>query len=232
MTSSFRKQDMDAEQELGKFIDNNFYRRLESNPGYKSKYKRVVERSVQLDGVDVIVESPKGKFYIDEKASIYYSNLMIPTFAFEIDSIQEGHDEPVEGWFLNDELITDYYILMWPNVKCQEKKIGDKTEFVRVPVREIKSDDFTIIEAMLIKKQTLREAVEKDGADKVKLKSIAKELRENEKDDIVVLNDNMRVMITRRLAEKPINLVIRKEYLKKLANATFLISEDGYGRIQ
>lgn len=115
---SFRNQDMRAEQRLGEFMDAYFYSKLKSKNGAPISFIRMSDRDSQLKGIDVCIETDGRKMLIDEKASVYYSNAMIPTFAFELDSIQRGHTEPVQGWFINDELMTEYYMLIWPNVKC------------------------------------------------------------------------------------------------------------------
>ena len=146
MTESFRHNDMKAEKQLAEFMDRCFYSKLYDLKGNKVEFKRMTDQQSQLEGIDVEIIADGRKFRIDEKASLYYSNVMIPTFAFEIDSIQKGHEEPVEGWFLNDSLSTDYYMLIWPNVKC--KQIGG--QWVRKNIGSLTSYDFTIVEAMLI----------------------------------------------------------------------------------
>lgn len=118
---SFRNQDMKAEQRLGEFMDTYFYSKLETDNKGILKCERIIDKELQMNGIDVCIETINGKIFLDEKAAIYYSNAMIPTFAFEINSIQTGHIEPVQGWFINDELQTQYYMLIWPNVKCIQK---------------------------------------------------------------------------------------------------------------
>lgn len=52
----------------------------------------------------------------------------------------------------------------------------------------------------------------------------------NERKDIKV-DDYFKITYTGALNEKPINVVIQKSVLKKIAKATYLISEDGYAEI-
>ena len=100
---SFRKQDMKLETELGSFLDEYLYPDILKQYKAYSKFIRIKDRQQQLQGIDVIIENGnKSTINIDEKASVYYSNAMIPTFAFEINSYQRDGNEPVIGWLLND----------------------------------------------------------------------------------------------------------------------------------
>ena len=229
---SLRNQDMRAEQQLGKFMDTYFYSRLKDRNGNSLNYTRMSDKESQMNGVDVCIKLEDRKMLIDEKATMYYSNAMIPTFAFELDSIQKGHSEPVQGWFVNDELQTEYYMLIWPNVKC----IHQENRWIRKDINNLGKDDFTIVEAMLIRKTDIRNALEEENYGKERLLEYArrirnlysdKETREEEK-----LTDNVKILFSGQLAEKPINLVIRKELLKNLAKRIYLIASDGYATIK
>jgi len=231
LIDSFRNNDMKAEKQLADFMDRCFYSKLYDLQGNKVKFERKIDRQSQLDGIDVEIIAGEHKFLIDEKASLYYSNAMIPTFAFEIDSIQRGHLEPVKGWFLNDSLATEYYMLIWPNIKCE--KI-DK-QWIRKDIGKLSSYDFTIVEAMLVEKRKLRIEVEKHGLNKEYLLAYAKNMRnglKNSEENVAKdIDDKIKIMYSGRLAEKPINAVVKKELIKRAAKATFLISEDGYAKI-
>ena len=229
---SFRKIDMRAEQVLGEFMDEFFYSKLKSKDGNPIRFKRMTDYSSQMDGIDVCIEMDDREIIIDEKASIYFSNAMIPTFAFELDSIQEGHENPVEGWFVNDDLKTEYYMLIWPNVKCKE--IDGK--WIRKPLSKITKYDFTIVEAMMIKKKDIRALLEDKGYDRPHLLEYAKRIRnmnsgiETRYDED--LNDGLKLTFSGQLAEKPINLVINKSILWYVAQRVYLISADGYASIK
>ena len=229
---SFRKIDMRAEQVLGEFMDEFFYSKLKSKDGNPIRFKRMTDYSSQMDGIDVCIEMDDREIIIDEKASIYFSNAMIPTFAFELDSIQEGHENPVEGWFVNDDLKTEYYMLIWPNVNCKE--IDGK--WIRKPLSKITKYDFTIVEAMMIKKKDIRALLEDKGYDRPHLLEYAKRIRnmnsgiETRYDED--LNDGLKLTFSGQLAEKPINLVINKSILWYVAQRVYLISADGYASIK
>ena len=46
------------------------------------------------------------------------------------------------------------------------------------------------------------------------------------------LIDGVRIMFSGQLAEKPINLIIRKEKLRSLAKRVYLVSADGFASIK
>ena len=231
MTDSFRQNDMKAEKQLADFMDRCFYSKLYDLQGNKVRFERKADRKSQLHGIDVEIVVGERKFFIDEKASFYYSNAMIPTFAFEIDSIQKDKIEPVKGWLLNDSLATNYYMLIWPNVKCELIN----NQWVRKEIGKLTSYDFTIVEAMLVKKEQILIEIEKRGLDSKYLLNYAKSMRKNlidsEKTYTKNVDNQIKIMYSGNLAEKPINAVIRKDLIKSIAKATYLISEDGYARI-
>ncbi len=232
LAESFRNQDMHAEHMLADFMDEYLYSKLTTHDGRPLVFERMTDKESQLKGVDISIENGNKKINIDEKASIYYSNLMIPTFAFELASIQRGYDEPLIGWFLNDELDSKYYMLIWPNIKC----IHNKGQWIRQQIGYIHKDDFTIVESMLILKEDLRRFLETNGYDKDRLLAYAKDLRERctKIDDRYEeeLFDGVKIFFSGKLAERPINVVIRKEILYTLAKRVYLISADGFANIK
>ena len=232
MTESLRQQDIKAEKSLAEFMDAYFYSKLSATDGSTFRYTRIHDREQQLNGVDICIEIGDRKINIDEKASFYYSNAMIPTFAFELDSIQRGHVNPVSGWFINDDLLTDYYMLIWPNIKCEQKD----GVWVRKAISSIKKNDFTIVEAMMVSKLELREFIRCLGYSKDLLIKYAKRIRseyygvDEQKTELLI--DGLKIMYSGGIAEKPVNLVINKRILRELAKKVYLISQDGYAEIK
>ena len=232
MIKSLRHQDIKAETSLAKFLDSYFYNRLSPTKGSKLEIQRVEDKELQLKGVDVRIETDDSELLIDEKAAFYYSNAMIPTFAFELESIQKGHEKPVEGWFINDELITNYYMLVWPNIRCEQVD----GIWIRKDLSSIKKSDFTIVEAMLVSRKQLRKQIEDYGFDKDYLVKYAIDMRKKYFKDSgrieIKLSDGVKIVYSGNLAEKSINLVVSKEKIKKSAKGIYLISEDGYATIK
>lgn len=229
LSGSKRAEDMKAEEVLGEFLDRFFYTPLQKE-NKDFAYFRKYDIQYQYNGVDVLIERGKKKFFIDEKAALYYSNMMIPTFAFEIESIQKENGVPVKGWFVNNSLNTTHYVLIWPNIKCE---ITENNLCIRKSLSEIKYSDFTIVEAMLISKKAISDYLESFGFTDQKLVSYAKEIRQSGKEGKVeVDNDNLYFFYSKKIAEQPINLVVKKQILFSLAQKVYLISQDGMARIK
>ena len=111
-TTSRREEDMSAEAELARFLDQYLYSRFPNKQRYSS-IKRIRDKSEQLKGTDVRFTMKDGRvFNVDEKAQLYYLNKDLPTFAFEIQFLRHGF--PTTGWLCNNCLDTDYYLLIWP----------------------------------------------------------------------------------------------------------------------
>lgn len=214
---------MRAEQELAKFMDRSFYSKLPKKDGSPICFQRCNSYEMQLKGVDVCIDIGGEKYKIDEKASLYYSNIMIPTFAFEVDSIQKNSKKPVLGWFLNENLETEYYMLIWPNVKCNQKN-GWK----RKAIRELKADDFTIVEAMLIKKERILDYLKRFGWDKEKILRKAEKLREEKASGKYAIpgTSDFYFYASDKIAEYPVNIVINKKILRCLAAQSYFISSE------
>ena len=219
---SLRRQDLRAEEQLAKYMDMYFYDKLNTS------YKRVTDRDLQLKGVEVILDS----YNIDEKASLYYSNAMIPTFVFELDFMSGNASHT--GWFLNESLLTDYYMLIWPNVR---DSYDDRLKkWIRKDVSEITVNDFTIVEAMLIDKKKINNEFERRMLSIERLLAYVKAIRlaanVEKYTKGVPLDDDIKIMLSDRLNEKPINLVVRKRLLFDIADKVYLISPDGFANVK
>ena len=103
-------------------------------------------------------------------------------------------------------------------------------------MNSITNADFTIVEAMLIDKIQLQNEIKNYGYDKSYLLDYARRIRESKGNSnsqyIQRINSSFKFMYSGQLAEKPINIVIQKSLLKKIARSTYLISEDGFAKIQ
>lgn len=230
LSYSNRTTDMKAEKVLGVFLDRYFYSWLaRENSGLKCK--RQYNVTSQLNGVDVIIQKGEKVLKVDEKAAIYHSNTMIPTFAFEVNSIQNDNGYPILGWFLNDNLQTNYYLIIWTNVKCElNKEIG---LWVRKELTELKSTDFSIIEAYLIRKSVLRAFLARDGWNKAAILRRAELIRKTKcSQKIDVGHKEFYFYYSEHLAEKPINIVIKKSTLYKLSDRAYLISQTGVAELK
>jgi hypothetical protein len=77
---SRRTEDMSAESELARFLDENFYDHFPNADAFDS-IERIYNKNLQLSGIDVVFNAKDGRtFRIDEKAQLYYLNKDLPTF--------------------------------------------------------------------------------------------------------------------------------------------------------
>ena len=189
--------DKQMEELFAKWLDEHFYVNFPDKP-YKAT--RIDDFDLQKEGIDIIVNSSKCEYIIDEKATLHYINKNIPTFAFELLNRTSGNN----GWLYNREYKTNYYLLCWPN--AQTYNVSSK-------------DDFTSSEVMLIKRDDLLNFLNSSGFSEVKLNELIsfylpKVNRNNYKFQIA---PGISLFFTEWLAEKPVNIVIRKEILAKIA---------------
>ncbi|MCD8300453.1 MAG: hypothetical protein LUC41_04685 [Clostridiales bacterium] len=222
------KNDNEKADELAKFMDEYFYRRMERNSDFK--FYRINDPTEQKAGVDVCMDYHGKRYYIDEKASLYYCNTNLPTFALEINYVLD--QTIMEGWFINNDLKTDYYMLMWPNVICEQSKEQGGL-WVRKNVKNIRKTDFTVVEAMLIRKHRLQDSLSHDGWGRERLSAYAEKMRKMDyKYDSKIINEDMKIRFSGQLQEKPVNVVVNKRRLAKVATAVYLVSPDGYAKIR
>ena len=215
---SRKRLDMQAEAELGIFLDKYFYSRLVDR-GELTTAQRISDIEIQRKGIDVIALKNDFQAFIDEKAQLYYINQNLPTFAFELSFLLDGSE--MLGWFLNDELCTDRYFLLWPNATTSD-------------LAKIKARDFTVVYGLMIKKSNVRQYLERIDINKDYLLKTSQQLRKDGKvgrHHTEHKGINFFVSDPKKYSERPINLVISKEILRKIASAEYRISPDTLKKI-
>ena len=201
MSKSLFNDDKNKEEVVASFLDKYFYDVL-SREGKIKGWLRVGGKLLQKEGQDVIFVTPSDKKIIaDEKAASHYSNKIIGTFAFELKNRTSGNI----GWFINDELKTEYYVLCWPLLK-EDRKGYDKS-------------DFQYIEVMIISKKGVWKVINDNDLTR---DNIIEEMDKHNQtvkadDDPIILKDGIKLYYNFSLEEKPINLVIDKTLLVKKA---------------
>lgn len=203
MVQSKFHEDKRKEELFGVWLDSHFY------PKFKESYKSITRNTdvlLQKRGVDVIVETLTGTIlYVDEKATLQYINKRIPTFAFEIMNTSSG----AQGWLYNPAYLTHYYLLAWPN--ASDEGIPDAESFFDTEVMSIRRS--RVIELLCdsgLTESRISELVE----------GYSRRLSENNRFEIakgITLNFNL------SLAEKPINVVVKKELISKYADYSALV---------
>lgn len=180
------------------------------------------DRPRQLKGIDIIAEINKKESNVDVKAIAS----QLPTFCFEISG--NVHSGQV-GWLLKEDLETDYYLIVYHEVKGAEKNynLGKKI---------MTYDNIIKTEAFLISKIKLKHRIEKQFG--MKLEEVVSYIRELklEGDKVIRFHNDLTIQegkgnrnlniyptISLNIYEQPINIVIRKEVLKELADNHWII---------
>ena len=198
-TKTNRKVDMKNEQEVQKFLDEKFY------PEYTTEFKRFLDYSTQMLGVDVSFSIFNLKnILVDEKAMTQYINQDIPTFAFEL-SFRLKDGNRVVGWLLDDNKKTQYYLLVW--VFADNESNGTFSK-----------DDITYLECILIERKTILDFLASEGLDKQALLKKNQEILGSSINGAIDrdVNDSFYFYLSGRLREKPINIIFKKSKLIEL----------------
>ena len=203
---SLRKRDSKIEDEISKFLDDYFY------PNVTPDFKRYNSKEEQLQGIDCTFSlTETGVIKVDEKAATHYINKNLPTFAFELSFLLNSGQEVI-GWLNDSAKKTEYYLLMW---------ITAKKEW------DILKDDITKIEAMLIKRKDIIHYLESESYTFEKLKRANDKIRRNDLSGALgkMQSSDVYFFSTKTLSEKPINIIIKKTRLKKLALNHYFIND-------
>lgn len=192
-------EDKRLEELFGSWLDSHLY------PSFPveglSGFQRVNDENYQKKGIDTIVQAKGNKLLIDEKATLHYINKNIPTFAFELLNRTSG----AQGWLYNQSYLTTHYLLAWPNATN--------------PDSILESGDYSNADVMLIERASLIDMLAKKRLDKTALKEkvdyyLPKVTRQSFKFELV---PGITLFFTEWLAEKPINIVIKKNLLDTIA---------------
>ncbi len=212
---SRREMDMSAEHQLSRFLDTYFYPWMRQH--YRYNVERKSDKTHQLKGIDVVINTGKENLNVDEKSQLYYINKNLPTFAFEVNFLNV-QGQLTMGWLFNNDLETDYYLLIWPSANCEDLK-------------SIKYTDFTVLDCLLIKREKIRNFLFSKGWTSQSFFEEAKKLRTSElygptriknETDFYLFYSNPEYY-----KEQPINIVIKKDTLIKLSDQRYNVTKGG-----
>ena len=201
-----RNEDTRLEGIVNEFLDKYYLSQFDKAEWVKS-------RDVQVKGVDIILTSEKlglDNVNVDIKSAVKYSDRYLATYSLELSFIGRGYKERT-GWFINDELYTEYYLLLYPR---SEKHYTD--------IQTV--DDIDYIDYYLVKKDDLKKFFASRGYDKERLLDVCASMREELGDSnrkIIRESDseNFHFSLTGYLAEQPINVVVKRQVYEKYATS-------------
>ena len=199
--NSFRQRDMEAERELARYLDKNLY-----TQNIFTRAERTDDPGLQMEGSDIILSVPSlniNDAVVDEKASIYYINKDLKTFVLEISFLNRGLHYS-EGWFIDDSLLTDYYLMQWIKADVEDPW-------------QVKESNITEIECVLVSKAKLKAYFEEEGYTKERLLQIAQEMRASRQVMNTPPGKPYRFYYSIKLAEKPVNILLNKEEYIRLS---------------
>lgn len=203
---------------MSEYMRLNYYAKLLNDDGSRvTDYKRITDIEEQKKGIDVIYTQNGTTFRVDEKAQMdyIYSEKPLPTFSLEI---LNGSSNAM-GWFVNDELKTEYYMFIWPHADGKPLSV-DRIEYAYY---------------VLINKKKLRNEVEiRFKKDKSQLLEYARRMTKGKMGEEVRdksgecigfrykqdgFDDDGYLYYTLSKAERPVNLVVRRCWLEKISVA-------------
>lgn len=235
---NFRSRDHKAEGLIAEFNDKHFY------PHFGIQFRRENSLEMQYNGVDLTAITNRGESHIDEKAAITASNTILPTFAFEVDSIQKGAVIP--GWFVTHNL-TDTYVLCYPTYFDDNyKRISPDA----VTTRGTVDNGINTMCYLVVRKKSIKDFLCGHGVTDEFLLEQAKRMRGIYSADTseflrldksgefrIKINDNLldgiynplNMKLSTGVAEKPINLVIKRQFLERLGGKVYFVNWNGHG---
>jgi len=197
---TFFNRDLHKEQLLGKYLDT-VYAKINLD------FNRVTDIDSQHKGVDLTYNN-HDNIFIDEKAQLNYIGTSLPTFTFELSYLK--HNKQKLGWLLDKTKITTHYFLI--TGICAHDKNNLSKGFTSCIVTSV--DRTKLLNHLSTVGLTEHKLLDYD-------KYIRKETNKNNKQIIKELDSKKEGVIyfSPQLAEKPINLQLRLNYLIEIGVA-------------
>lgn len=215
--------DMKKEMEIGEFLDEYFYPKL--NSIYQNckiiDTERIFDSNKQHRGIDLTIEYENGKkVNIDEKAAATYFNKDIPTFSLEI-FFHNKSNELREGWLFGDKYdSTETFLFIWG---WNEGK-------------EIFSNNINKLEICSVKKSALQEDIDKrfnlnrNNYYEYCLNKIhevgSKPYDWNNKDYVKSKSEKAYWRVSEDVKERPFLMLYYKDMLKQICQSWFIVTKD------
>nr|WP_297786951.1 hypothetical protein [uncultured Allomuricauda sp.] len=202
MKSNF-KADLSKEKQLTPLLDIYYQKHLKHYT-----FERVSHIKKQLQGIDLILKDKQSgkQFYVDEKAQLDYINESLPTFAFELFYQKAGVQK--QGWLFDIAKKTQFYALI-TSIYSDEKNVFTSCNITFVNREKL---IFQLNKIGLSRKQLEQIITENKG---VHGKLVLEELNAKTEGYLFFSSQNK--------AEKPANLILKLDYLRKTGVAKKLV---------
>ena len=188
----------DTKQEhiVNKFLETEFFAKL------GKPYEMVYDFDRQIKGIDVVV----GGKNIDIKAqsSPRYINNPTDTYILELQFLNK-YGKEMDGWFLNDDLETDFYAFVWIPVATTNVDGSLTSPY------DIKETYLMVVDKNRMKDYIL------SRHPKESLKEMCRKARKRDERVSYYIDDGLKFSFSPKLAEKPCNIVASRGFLKKFA---------------
>ncbi len=222
---SLFNSDLKESEIIGDYLDQYFYNKLVSDKVI-SGYHRNDDIQEQYEGIDVIVHNHGRNYYIDEKAQAHYKDGPLPTFAFEVSYLKDRRWK--EGWLTSGKK-NDFWLMIWPQISNSGKE--------GFSIKAIEK-----LELMLIKVERMRQYLEAHNWSRDDILKFDYFLRTNGHDkETGKVSAQVYEACGKRydpgrfywytsafLEEKPINVVVRKNELKRIASSHYIVRKELY----
>lgn len=234
------KLDLQRDEIMTEYMGLYYYAKLQNKDRTQVlDYQRITDIEEQKKGIDVTYTRDGKKLLIDEKAQMdyIYADRPLLTFALELLNSSSG----AIGWFVNSELKTQYYMFIWPHANRGPLTVEKRKN------NPLAIDDIEYVYYALVNKPKLQMEIDKklnknpkrlleyarnlaqlklEGAEKV-LDKDGKCIGYRYKKD--GFNDDGYLYYTLGKYEQPVNLVVARDWLYKIAEESGTISSDKEG---
>lgn len=202
-----RKRDMKNEAVL-----QCFFNKIYDHSGLV--YERETEKEEQVKGVDMYLYHKGSVVRLDEKTATSCWDRDLQTFCFELTftkTYRDGTQHQYSGWFANDNQIADAYVL----------------GYVQAPKDNTGFHVINSLEAIIVKKHKIWTYIKKCGYDSAEdlLRVFAEAIENNEvvvnekkKKISLPLNGGLKLVQSFKMQEAPVNILVPKNVLIKLAS--------------
>lgn len=191
------ESDLSQEQILSEYLDN-IYKEKEND------FYRVFDLDRQHQGIDIVMKVGEDEYFIDEKAQLHYINKDLPTFTFELSYLKNKSLKA--GWLFDKTKLTNYYFLITGIILKKGKS------------KLLISSDIEKLKITSVNRAKLIEYLSHINLDKEKLLEYDANIRKNGSfgkniiDELKPKSEGL-IYFTKHLAEKPINIQLRLNFL-------------------